>query len=209
MKFTKPLDDIFQTPSSVKVLRVLFQSDLDLTGRQIADMAGLNPQTCQNTLDRLDDLRILAIRRVGRAYLYRLKSNNAIVQQMLKPLFTTETNLLSNELTKVANMFSGTAIAVILFGSVARGEEDPGSDIDLCVIVENNEAREAAEEKGDEILDHLVEVTGIVPTVLVWSRDEFRKRYDKGDGLARSLFEEGRVVMGPPVYEILRDGEET
>ena len=131
MKFTKPLDDIFQTPSSVKVLRVLFQSDLDLTGRQIADMAGLNPQTCQNTLDRLDDLLILAIRRIGRAYLHRLKSNNAIVQQMLKPLFTTETNLLSNELTKVANMFSGTAIAVILLGSVARGEEDSGSDIDL------------------------------------------------------------------------------
>lgn len=209
MKFTKPLDDIFQTSSSVKVLRVLLQSDLDLTGRQIADMAGLNPQTCQNTLDRLNDLRILAIRRVGRAYLYRLKDSNAIVQQMLKPLFTTETNLLSNELTKVANMFSGTAIAVILFGSVARDEEEPGSDIDLCVIVKDNEAKEAAEEKGDEILDHLVDVTGIVPTVLVWSREELRKRYDKGDGLARALFEEGRVVMGPPIYRILRDGEET
>ena len=209
MKFTKPLDDIFQTPSSVKVLRVLAQSELDLAGRQIADMAGLNPQTCQNTLDRLDDLHILAVRRVGRAYLYRLKDKNAIVRQMIRPLFTTETNLLSSELTKVANMFSGMAIAVILFGSVARDEGDAKSDIDLCIIVKNNETREAAEEKGNEILDHLVDVTGIIPSVLVWSRDEFRKRYDKGDGLARAIFEEGQVVMGPPIYRILRDGEET
>ena len=209
MKFRKPLDDIFQTPSSIKVLRVLAKSELDLTGRQIADMAGLNPQTCQNTLDRLNDLRLLAVRRVGRAYLYRLKSNNAIVNQMLAPLFNTEKNLLANELTKVANRLEGTAIAVILFGSVARGEEEPGSDIDLAVIVQDPETREAAQGLGDEILDELADVTGVVPTIIVWSKDEFKERYDSGDGLARSLLEEGRVVMGPPVYEILRDGKET
>ena len=209
MKFKKPLDDIFQTPSSIKVLRVLAKSELDFTGRQIADMAGLNPQTCQNTLDRLNDLRLLAVRRVGRAYLYRLKSNNAIVNQMLAPLFNTEKNLLANELTKVANRLEGTAIAVILFGSVARGEEEPGSDIDLAVIVQDPETREAAQGLGDEILDELAEVTGVIPTIIVWSKDEFKERYDSGDGLARSLLEEGRVVMGPPVYEILRDGKET
>ena len=209
MKFRKPLDDIFQTPSSIKVLRVLAKSELDLTGRQIADMAGLNPQTCQNTLDRLNDLRLLAVRRVGRAYLYRLKSNNAIVNQMLAPLFNTEKNLLANELTNVANRLEGTAIAVILFGSVARGEEEPGSDIDLAVIVQDPETREAAQGLGDEILDELADVTGVVPTIIVWSKDEFKERYDSGDGLARSLLEEGRVVMGPPVYEILRDGKET
>ena len=209
MKFKKPLDDIFQTPSSIKVLRVLAKGELDFTGRQIADMAGLNPQTCQNTLDRLNDLRLLAVRRVGRAYLYRLKSNNAIVNQMLAPLFNTEKNLLANELTKVANRLEGTAIAVILFGSVARGEEEPGSDIDLAVIVQDPETREAAQGLGDEILDELAEVTGVIPTIIVWSKDEFKERYDSGDGLARSLLEEGRVVMGPPVYEILRDGKET
>ena len=209
MKFKKPLDDIFQTPSSIKVLRVLAKGELDFTGRQIADMAGLNPQTCQNTLDRLNDLRLLAVRRVGRAYLYRLKSNNAIVNQMLAPLFNTEKNLLANELTKVANRLEGTAIAVILFGSVARGEEEPGSDIDLAVIVQDPETREAAQGLGDEILDELADVTGVIPTIIVWSKDEFKERYDSGDGLARSLLEEGRVVMGPPVYEILRDGKET
>ena len=209
MKFKKPLDDIFQTPSSIKVLRVLAKGELDFTGRQIADMAGLNPQTCQNTLDRLNDLRLLAVRRVGRAYLYRLKSNNAIVNQMLAPLFNTEKNLLANELTKVANRLEGTAIAVILFGSVARGEEEPGSDIDLAVIVQDPETREAAQGLGDEILDELADVTGVIPTIIVWTKDEFKERYDSGDGLARSLLEEGRVVMGPPVYEILRDGKET
>ena len=209
MKFTKPLDDIFQTPSSIKVLRVLAKSELDLTGRQIADMASLNPQTCQNTLDRLNDLRLLAVRRVGRAYLYRLKSYNAIVQKMLMPLFTTKTNLLNNELTKVANQLESTAIAVILFGSVARGEEEPGSDIDLAIIVQNPENKEATQKLGDEILDELATVTGVVPTIIVWSKDEFKERYNNGDGLARSLLEEGRVVMGPPVWEILRDDKET
>ena len=207
MKFRKPLDDIFHTPSSVRVLRILVNSELDLTGRQIANMANLNPQTCQNTLDRLNDLQLLATRRVGRAYLYRLRRNNIIVGQLLNPLFKSEKDLLSNELSRVATLFEGTAIAVILFGSVARGEEIPGSDIDLCVIVQDPETVEAARSKGNDALEQLENSTGILPTILVWSKDEFQERYSSGDGLARSLLEEGQSIMGPPVYEVLRGVE--
>lgn len=209
MKFRKPLDDIFQTPSSVRVLRVLVHSELDLTGRQIADMAGLNPQTCQNTLDRLNELHLLATRRVGRAYLYRLRRENVLVQKLLTPLLTAERDLLPDELSRVAERFEGTAIAVILFGSVARGEEAPGSDIDLCVITGDARFREAARTTADEVLDQLTGATGLTPTIIVWTRDEFRERFNKGDDLARSILEEGQSVMGPPVYELLRDGEET
>ena len=209
MKFRKPLDDIFQTPSSVRVLRVLAHSELDLTGRQIADMAGLNPQTCQNTLDRLNDLHLLATRRVGRAYLYQLRRNNVIVQKLLTPLFIAEKDLLASELSRAAVRFEGTAIAVILFGSVARGEEVPGSDLDLCVVVEDTSSVDRTRELGGEVMDHLSDATGITPTIIVWSKDEFKERYNSGDSLARSILEEGRSIMGPPVYEVLRDVKET
>jgi len=41
-----------------------------------------------------------------------------------------------NELDKIVNTLVGTGIVtkIILFGSYARGEETPDSDIDLCVI---------------------------------------------------------------------------
>ena len=71
MKFDKPLDDIFGAPSNVKVLRVLARIDWELTGRQVADMAGLNAMTCQNTLNRLREFELLGVRRVGSANLYR------------------------------------------------------------------------------------------------------------------------------------------
>ena len=39
MKFQKPLNEVFQNLSHVKVLRVLINSELDLTGRQVASLA--------------------------------------------------------------------------------------------------------------------------------------------------------------------------
>ena len=87
---TYPLDDIFSTASTVKVLRILVASELDMSGRQIASLAGLNPQTTQNTLDRLNEVGLLSARKVGRAKLYRFQPGNALVEKLLTPLFSAE-----------------------------------------------------------------------------------------------------------------------
>ena len=145
MKFTKPLDDIFQTPSSVKVLRVLLRAEMDMTGRQIAELAGLNPQTTLNTLDRLDNLNLLAVRKVARARLYKLRTGHALIENLIRPLFNTENGFLNDQLSMIGNKISvgGLGITVILFGSVAKGEEGPDSDLDLCVLINNEGERES------------------------------------------------------------------
>ncbi len=89
------LDAIFSTPSAVKVLRILAGSELDLSGRQIASLAGLNPQTTQNTLDHLNDMGLLAVRQVGRAKLYRFRPGHIHVVKLLAPLFAEEKVLLA------------------------------------------------------------------------------------------------------------------
>jgi len=82
VKFQKSLDEVFQNLSHVKVLRVLVNSELDLTGRQIASLAGLSAMGAKKALDHLGELNLLAVRRVGRAYLYRFREENLIVQKL-------------------------------------------------------------------------------------------------------------------------------
>jgi len=196
MKFQKPLNQIFQNLSHVKVLRVLVNSELDLTGRQIASLAGLSPMGVKKALDHLGELNLLAVRSVGRAYLYRIREENLIVQRLLRYLFINEKNLLEEELKNVARNFSSLAYSVYLFGSVSRQEESFESDIDLCVIVRDTNLVEQAEDKAMEMTDHLSHVTGITPTILVWTREHFQNLYESGDVLAKNIVEEGQIVLG-------------
>ena len=196
MKFQIPLNEVFQNLSHVKVLRVLINSELDLTGRQVASLAGLSAMGAKKALDHLVELNLLAVRRVGRAHLYRPGENNLIVQRLLRPLFINEKMLLEEELKKVAQHFSNLAHSVYLFGSVSRGEESFESDIDLCVIVRNASLMEQAEEKAMEMTDHLGQATGIIPTILVLTREDFQDRYKSGDDLAKDIVEGGLILYG-------------
>lgn len=194
MKFDKPLNDIFNAPSNVKVLRVLARIDWELTGRQIADMASLNAMTCQNTLNRLCEFGLLGVRPVGSANLYRLSRDKHLVQSLILPLFTGETHLLQDALNPTIEAFSQIASRIYLFGSTARDDAEYGSDLDICVLVKNKTIKEAAEEITDQETDRLSNLTGAVPTILVWTEREFKDRWNRKDALAKS------IVGGKTVY---------
>jgi predicted nucleotidyltransferase len=193
MKFDKPLDDIFGAPSNVKVLRVLARIDWELTGRQIADMAGLNAMTCQNTLNRLREFELLGVRRVGSANLYSIVRDKHLTKNLILPLFRRERELLPDALNPTVEAFSRIASEIHLFGSTARGEAGYGSDLDVCVIVRNKSIKEAAEDITDQETNRLSRLTGILPTILVWTEREFKDRLKRKDALAWSIVE-GRTL---------------
>ena len=74
MKFQKPLNDIFQNLSHVKILRVLVNSELDLTGRQIAALAGLSPMGAKKALDHLGELGLHHLGELRDLHLIRLQA---------------------------------------------------------------------------------------------------------------------------------------
>jgi len=59
---------------------------------------------------------------------------------MKKALTKNQMNALSEYLTILKKKYTHKIVDVLLFGSVARGDYDEESDIDILVIVENGEA---------------------------------------------------------------------
>lgn len=60
---------------------------------------------------------------------------------MKKALTKNQINALSEYLTILRRKYRHKIVDVLLFGSVARGEYDEESDIDILVVVENGEAK--------------------------------------------------------------------
>lgn len=83
---------------------------------------------------------------------------------------------------------------VILFGSAARGERMPDSDIDLLVIKESDKKRAF---RVKEIFEALRGIRRDYPLdVIVYTPEELEKRLVLGDYFIKRVAGEGKVLYG-------------
>ena len=81
---------------------------------------------------------------------------------------------------------------VILFGSAARGDSTPDSDVDLLIIKRDTPSYGA---------DRIMEVSGLIERdvpvdFLVYRPEEFEKRLSLGDPFIELVLKEGKVLYG-------------
>ena len=91
-----------------------------------------------------------------------------------------EVNKIVGELCgSLASLFPQDQIEAILFGSYARGDAEPGSDIDVLILVDAS--RQDISERNWQIGDLAAELLldyGIVVSPIVENRDYFNKNMD-------------------------------
>ena len=79
---------------------------------------------------------------------------------------------------------------IILFGSHARGEAGPDSDVDLLVIM----PRDGKEHHRQAAEIHLKSHPGFPIDVLVRTREEFEERLGMRDWFMRDIAREGKIL---------------
>ena len=81
---------------------------------------------------------------------------------------------------------------VILFGSAARGELGPHSDLDILVI-----KRDTPYFGADRVRELSKMIKRDIPVdFLIYRPEEFEKRLSMGDPFLKSIMEEGKVLYG-------------
>ena len=81
---------------------------------------------------------------------------------------------------------------VILFGSAARGDSTPDSDVDLLII-----KRDTPPYGADRIMEVSSLIERDVPVdFLVYRPEEFEKRLSLGDPFIELVLKEGKVLYG-------------
>jgi len=136
MLFHRVLDEVLATWSHIAVLRALQDPSQGLTGRELARQAGLSHRTCHKALTRLEKLYILQRQRGGRSHFFALNRSHHLVAKVLLPLLVAERQFGSDFRATLQKRLGKAARSIILFGSVARKQETPASDVDLCFIVQ-------------------------------------------------------------------------
>ena len=80
--------------------------------------------------------------------------------------------------------------AVYLFGSFARGNAVPGSDIDLLVVL-----RDDPRPPRERIVDYLPERFPVGVDIVPWTEAELNERLARGDRMAHTILTEGEALL--------------
>ena len=134
-------DKIFRNQATDDILELLYRNPHEEFGvRQLREITGHGAQTVDTALTLLEQLDLIETRREGNKKLTSI--NRDRVQKPDDPFleiqqegFRTPIKAFSD---KVEEDQEGNLAGILLFGSVARGEADRASDIDIQVIVEDD-----------------------------------------------------------------------
>lgn len=132
-----PLTSILGSAGSVRVLRVLVANRTPQAVPELARQAGLSPKGARLVLEGLTRQQLVKVYGSGRAQLYALNNAHPFAGA-IATLFEEEGKRwerLLGTVRDVLGQHGGDVSAAWLYGSVARGEDTPESDLDVALLV--------------------------------------------------------------------------
>jgi len=149
-----PLDGILGNTGNVRVLRALWTHGGALSATQLANETRMTPQGVRLVLDGLQAYDVIEVLGQGRSQLYQRRTEHPWAGP-LHALFWTEREQWDNLLTAVRQTLeqNDAVVAAWLYGSVARGEDRPRSDVDFAVLLKSA-AAESEVRDSFELLEH-------------------------------------------------------
>ena len=197
MKWNDALDEILGSKLKIRVLRHLSRGPGPYTGRELARASGYSHTQAYKALAELETLGVITRQHAGTSYLYSLDKGSYIVSHILLPAIEAERRLIAELAGRFYAGLGQGLISVVLFGSVARREDDPDSDIDLILVARDGSDTDSLEKTASELcLEAAVEFGGSV-SAFVFTESEYERKLMDGKAMWKDIKAEGIEIPRP------------
>jgi predicted nucleotidyltransferase len=199
------LNTLLASEGNVRVLREVLRHGGELGVSEIAARSGLSPQHVRLVLAQLVKSRVVAALGLGRARLYRARLDHPLAKP-LAALFRAEDErfaALRTAIREAADAARPHPVAVWLYGSVARGEDGPESDLDLAVIAEEGCLGTVVAQMRDTLRDRAEELSASLSIVGATPADV--RRAEIGDPWWQGVVRDAIPIVGPVPRALLAD----
>ncbi|MFD4421381.1 nucleotidyltransferase domain-containing protein [Agromyces sp. NPDC058484] len=174
------------------------------SGRAIHSLAGVKSlATTQRTLEQLVGIGLVDARPIGAANLYTLNREHVLwppIEQLLEAPATTEQRI--GDL--LATTLGDAPAATLLYGSFARREAGPDSDVDILIVWRHDMDEAVASSLLDDVTQRIRRMTGNSAQIIAVTLDELVGLVKREDPLIDSLRHDARpLTRGVPVRELL------
>jgi predicted nucleotidyltransferase len=195
MIYKYALDDVLGNKLKVRILRLFCTTGGEHTGREMARLTGYSQTYALRALSDLEANGLLFRRDVAKAHLYSLNEEHMLVKELSR-LFDLERDALGKVAQHLKEGLGENLCSIIIFGSVARGEERPGSDIDMVLALKDG-SKAVVEDKISPAINISVAASGSPISPILATETELEKMRTKKDkkGMWAELFGEEPVIL--------------
>ncbi|MDG6347788.1 nucleotidyltransferase domain-containing protein [Luteimonas sp. 8-5] len=183
------LADALFTGTQQRVLSLLFgQPGRDMSVSELIQATGAGSGAVQREIARLAGSGLLRIEQVGKQKRYRANPDSPIHDELVA--IVRKTFGLAAPLREALAPFADRIDAAFVFGSVAKGTDRTGSDIDLMLV---SEGLTYADALG--VLHPLFEQLGREINPAIFSHAELRKRLEADNGFIVRVLEQPKLWL--------------
>jgi predicted nucleotidyltransferase len=196
--FRYPLSTLLGTESSVRVLRELALHGEELTTTVLAARTGLTDQSVRNAMRTLASSDLLRVYGQGRAGSYKLDVSHPVAR-MVADLFRAEDDrakAVQERIGRMAGKLDPAPMAVWMFGSVARAEDGPDSDLDLVLVIEDDGATERVADDFREMLRDVEKALAVSISVVPLSTADVLRLSNGSDPFWSEVLSDGAALYG-------------
>lgn len=196
MRFHGISQEVMGSKSQIEVLTTLLKYPGKMfSGREIARIAGVSKTRTAEILSNLEKNNLVNKKTIGNTNEWSLNPESVLVRYLSRHFLQMDGQMLDslkNDLKTCLKDAEGIS-KVVLYGSVARGDETHFSDIDLLILL-NGQDRRKVMRKVDELNLMVVAKYGNPVSVSIHTEKEYMK-----EGFAVELKdrinEEGIILM--------------
>jgi Nucleotidyltransferase domain len=185
-----------------QVLAVLAATETELTMRTVAKLAGVSVNRAVTVLNSLVGLGVVRRRDAGRSALVALERDNE-VGRLVASLAAVRSAAIER-LRRTARSIRPHPASLVLFGSLARGTADAGSDVDVLAVRPTGIPGD-----GEQWLENLgawgdraARIVGNPVNFVVVGEDEVPGLLGGRQRLWREIVETGIVLIGSGLTEL-------
>lgn len=202
----EPLGVLLGTRAKVDLLRVLTARGAPLSQRELARRAGVSLRGAQAALADFYALGIATRLQGGRDHLTMLNEQH-VLAPALTTLFSAEAEVARGLRQAIAAAATGDRnppMGLYLFGSVARAEETPDSDVDVLVIARDVPHREQLLERTLAGVQALRAQYGVTVNPVAYTIREARRGWGEGAAPWTEIARDVVTIQGPALAELLK-----
>jgi len=200
---------VLNQKSQALVLRFLWKSRAEWSGREIARQTGVSAPACHQALKQLDARGLALFRRVSNVHLYKINSDNYLVEQVFTPLFQAEAALPGRVLETIKEFLINCPggekpLSVVMFGSMATGRERLNSDLDLLVVTPDDAGAGKMEQRIQQLRTLVYRRFSIPLSPYIQPLAGIRAKYKQKLPLILRILSEGQCLYGKTLKELLQ-----
>lgn len=193
MRFWKVAEEVVGSRQRLRLFLLLMRFPTKFfSGREAAREAGVSAPGAWRILRQFEAEGLVFRRRIGRTDAWQLQSKHYLASQ-LRPL--AEAGLAAEKKLKrvILARLEGIKVSkIVLFGSTARGESRPTSDIDVLVVVPLAKDKAKAYSRLLDAGAEVAELFGNELSPIVYSEAEVHRK--RGLPLLKNIDAEGKVL---------------